>query len=167
MGLLLPFKSSSFRSFLLWCPSDRRFTVLRSTPLHFSPPRDDERSGVWWGAERHDDKTRSCVPVIVSWIGNLRLILKARDDRRWDRRSFTRVLRDSGSSSSVSLRFTPHPSPTDNKFKVLHGCSWRTWCSDKWCDNKTMNPGTWNPRSYCRYGSFRLVSFSIRRAEPF
>ena len=24
------------------------------------------------------------------------------------------------------------PQPTDNKFKVLHGCSWRTWCSDKW-----------------------------------
>lgn len=37
-------------------------------------------------------------------------------------------------SSSVSLRFTPHPSPTDNKFKVLHGCSWRTWCSDKWSE---------------------------------
>ena len=22
----------------------------------------------------------------------------------------------------------------DNKFKVLHGCNWRTWCSDKWSE---------------------------------
>ena len=29
---------------------------------------------------------------------------------------------------------TDHKEEKDNKFKVLHGCNWRTWCSDKWSE---------------------------------
>lgn len=43
LGLLLPFKSSSFRSFLLWCPSSSRFHGPPYAPLRYTSLREASR----------------------------------------------------------------------------------------------------------------------------
>lgn len=66
MGLLLPFKSSSFRSFLLWCPSSSRFHGPPYAPLRYTSLREASRvsdrlrrgtmRGVECVAERRDKR---------------------------------------------------------------------------------------------------------------